>query len=84
MAFATVGSAAEMGDDGRHKQPLFTDTFLDMAEGLADATAQGKDLMVIIEQFGCPYCREMHEVNFAREDIVNYIEEHYLVVQLNM
>ncbi|UWQ00241.1 thioredoxin family protein [Aliiroseovarius crassostreae] len=55
-----------------------------MAEGLADATAQGKDLMVIIEQFGCPYCREMHEVNFAREDIVNYIEEHYLVVQLNM
>lgn len=84
VAFATIGSAAELGDDGLHKQPFFSDTFLDMAEDLADATAQGKDLMIIIEQFGCPYCREMHEVNFEREDIVSYIEEHYLVVQLNM
>lgn len=77
-------SAAELGDDGLHKQPWFADTFLDMGEDLAEATAQGKDLMVLIEQRGCPYCRELHEVNFERPEIVDYIKAHYLVVQLDM
>jgi thioredoxin-related protein len=83
-SLAVAGQAAELGDDGLHKQPFFSDTFLDMQEDLADATAEGKDLMIVIEQYGCPYCREMHEVNFEREEIVSYIEEHYIVVQLNM
>lgn len=76
--------AAELGDDGLHKQPWFADTFLNMADDLAEATAEGKDLMVIIEQNGCPYCREMHEVNFERPEIVDYIKAHFLVVQLDM
>lgn len=82
--FAATGQAAELGDDGLHKQPWFADTFLDMAEDLAEATAAGKDLMVLIEQNGCPYCAEMHEVNFARTEITDYIQAHYLVVQLDM
>ncbi len=76
--------AVEVGDDGLHKQPWFSDTFLDMAEDLADATAQGKDLLVLFEQKGCPYCRELHEVNFALPEISDYIQENYLVVQINM
>ncbi len=88
-AFATVlsvqfASAAEVGDDGLHIQPFFADTFLELGEDLAEATAEGKDLMVIWEQYGCPYCAEMHAVNFAREDIPAYIEEHFMVIQLNM
>lgn len=74
----------EMGDDGLHKQPWFADTFLDMGEDLAEATAQGKDLMVLIEQNGCPYCHEMHYVNFQRPELVDFIKAHYLVVQLDM
>lgn len=81
---ATPIFAADVGEDGLHLQPFFTETFLDMGEDLADATAAGKDLMILIEQRGCPYCREMHEVNFKREDIVAEIEENYLVIQLNM
>ncbi len=81
---AGAGAAQELGDDGLHKQPWFADTFLDMREDLADAAAQGRDLMVIVEQRGCPYCKEMHEVNFSREDIVELIEENYYVVQLNL
>lgn len=76
--------AVELGDDGLHKQPWFSDTFLDMHEDLAEATAEGKDLMVIIEQKGCPYCKEMHEVNFARPEITDYIKAHYMAVQLDM
>lgn len=81
---AMPGFAAEVGEDGLHLQPFFTETFLDMGEDLAEATAAGKDLLILIEQRGCPYCREMHEVNFARQEIVDVIEENYLVIQLNM
>lgn len=87
FAFILATSAAhavEIGDDGMHKQPFFADTFLDMSEDLADATAEGKDLMVIIEQRGCPYCRELHEVNFARGEIASYANDHFIVVQLDM
>jgi len=82
--FASMAGAAELGDDGLHKQPWFHDSFLEFQDDLAEAAAEGKDLIVLIEQYGCPYCREMHEVNFARKDIVNYIGEHYFVVQLDM
>jgi len=84
LILTSLPAAAELGDDGMHTQPFFTETFLDMGEDLAEATAMGKDLMIIIEQRGCPYCAEMHEVNFAREDIVQSIEDNYFVVQLNM
>lgn len=84
LILTSLPAAAEIGDDGMHKQPFFTETFLDMNEDLAEATAMGKDLLVIIEQRGCPYCTEMHEVNFARDDVVRAIEENYFVVQLNM
>lgn len=84
IGVATSLGAVEMGDDGLHKQPWFSDTFLDMAEDLADATAEGKDLLVLFEQKGCPYCRELHEVNFANTEISDYIQQHYLVVQINM
>ena len=79
-----ISHAAELGDDGLYKQPFFADTFLELGEDLAEATDQGKDLLIIWEQFGCPYCKEMHLVNFAREDIPAYIAENYMVIQLNM
>ena len=84
LAMGTAAMGQEIGDDGLHKQPWFADTFLDMGEDLAEAAAQGKDLLIIIEQRGCPYCKEMHEVNFARAEIVDLITSNYMVVQLNM
>lgn len=84
VASAAAAAAAEVGDNGLHVQPWFHDSFLEFTDDLADATADGKDLIVIIEQNGCPYCREMHEVNFARDDISSYIQDNYYVVQLDM
>ncbi|MCP5087633.1 MAG: thioredoxin fold domain-containing protein [Rhodobacteraceae bacterium] len=82
-----AGSAiAEMivGDDGLHKQDWFLDSFLEMSDDLQEAASKGKHLLVLVEQKGCPYCRELHNVNFAREEITGYIKDHFLVVQLNM
>lgn len=70
--------------DGLFTQDWFHTSFLDISEDAADAAAQGKNLMLLWEQRGCPYCRELHRVNFRRDDIVDYLKEHYLVVQLNL
>ena len=75
---------AEMGDDGLHKAPWMRDTFKDLSEDLADANAEGKRLMVIIEQRGCIYCKKMHKDVFPVVKIADYIEENFFVVQINM
>jgi thioredoxin-related protein len=82
--WAAGAAAAELGDNGLHIQPWFHSSFLEMPEDLAEAAAEGKDLLVIFEQSGCPYCREMHEVNFAREEISAYVQKKYLVVQIDL
>ena len=76
--------SAEIGDDGLHIQPFFMQTFLDLAEDKAEAEAQGKHFAVLFEQRGCPYCREMHEVNFARPEIADYVAANFGILQLNM
>jgi len=76
--------AQEIGDDGLHKQPWFYESFLEMGMDLQDAAAEGKGLVVIFEQRGCPYCRELHQVNFAIPEITDYQSAHFLTVQLNL
>ena len=82
--FALPVAAVELGDDGLHKTDWMRDTFKDLREDLADANAEGKRLMVIIEQRGCIYCTKMHEEVYPAPEIANYIEENYFVVQLNL
>ncbi len=79
-----VGEAATLGDDGLHKQPWFVDSFLTLADDVEEAAAEGKRLVVFFEQRGCPYCAEMHEVNLARPEISDFIQEHFFVVQLDL
>lgn len=72
-----------LGDNGLYHQSWFLDTFLEMPDDLAEASASGKRFAVIWEQKGCPYCKEMHRVNFARAEINDYVREHFAVVQLD-
>lgn len=82
--------AAETGeppvsDDGLYTQPWFKhQSFLELKEDLAEATAEGKLLAILWEQKGCPYCREMHRVNFAKPEIVDYVRSNYDIIQLNL
>ncbi|PTX54488.1 thioredoxin-related protein [Litoreibacter ponti] len=81
---ATSLGAAEIGDDGLHKAPWMRDTFKDLSEDLAEATEEGKRLMVLVEQRGCIYCKKMHEEVFVVPEIAQYIEDNFFVVQINM
>lgn len=76
--------AAELGDDGLHKADWMRETFLDLREDLAEANAEGKRMMVIIEQRGCIYCKKMHEEVFPIPEVDAALRDNFFVVQLNM
>jgi thioredoxin-related protein len=76
--------APVLTDDGLYKQSWFLESFLDLGEDLAAATAAGKRFAVMWELKGCPYCRETHLVNFARPDIAKYVRENFEILQLNI
>jgi len=71
-------------EGGLHKQPWFQETFFDLNEDLAEAKSQGKRLVIIWEQRGCPYCKKTHEINFRIPRIANYVKDNFFVLQLNM
>lgn len=73
-----------LGDDGLHKPDWLNETFLDLSEDLAEANAQDKRMMIIVEQLGCIYCTKMHEEIFPKPAIDEIIRESFFVVQINM
>ena len=77
-------NAAEVGDDGLHVQDWFLQTFLEIGEDQQEMDQDGKHLALLFEQKGCPYCKEMHEVNLAKPKIVDFIKENFGVLQINM
>lgn len=74
----------EVGDDGLYKQDFFLESFLELGPDLDEAAAEGRGLMVLFEQRGCPYCRELHRINFARPAILAALEADWRVVQLDL
>ena len=84
LALAAPAAAFTIGDDGLHKEDWFSITFKDIAEDIATAKESGKRLALIVEQRGCIYCKEVHEVVLQDPEVRDYIKEHFMVVQYNL
>lgn len=84
ILIAPAGFAAEVGDDGLHEASWIEETFKDLREDHEEATAQGKTLMVLIEQRGCIYCTRMHEQVFPDPEVEAALTENFYVIQINM
>ncbi|WP_175583522.1 thioredoxin family protein [Salipiger sp. HF18] len=84
MAFPAWSGVAQMGDDGLYKEPWMRDTFKDLREDLDEANAEGKRLVLFVEQRGCVYCHQMHEEVFSLPEVSEFIEENFFVVQINL
>jgi len=84
LASPVWASSTEVGDDGMYHSDWMRTTFKDLNEDLADATAEGKRLVLFFEQRGCVYCAKMHVEVFMDPEMSNYIENNYFVVQLNL
>ena len=77
-------SEAVMTDDGFYREDWFLESFLELADDLAAATAAKKRLAIMWELRGCPYCRQTHLVNFARPEIATYVRQRFEILQLNI
>lgn len=86
LAFAGNIALAEttMGDDGLHKADWQHDTFKDLREDLAEATAEGKRFAIMIEQRGCIYCTQMHEEVYVQPAIEELLNDKFFIIQINM
>jgi thioredoxin-related protein len=69
---------------GLPAQPWFLQSFLDLREDLEAAAAAGKRLVILIEQRGCPFCKQLHEVNFADPAITEWIRPRFEILQLDL
>lgn len=84
-ALATASArAATLGDDGMWHETWFVESFLDLQDDLAVATAAGKRLAVMWELRGCPFCRETHQVNLADAAVAGYLQANFDIVQLDI
>ena len=84
LLLALPAAAVEMGDDGLHKPEWFRDTFKDLQEDFAEAEAESKRVLIIVEQRGCSYCKEMHEKTFPDERVKALLENDYFPIQINL
>ena len=75
---------ATLTDDGLYRQSWFIDSFLELGDDLDAAHGRGKRLAVMWELKGCPYCKETHFVNFARDDIAEFVRANFDILQLNI
>lgn len=84
LCLALPAAAVEMGDDGLHKPEWLRETFKDLQEDFDEAQAEGKRVVLLVEQRGCIYCRDMHEKTFTDERVKALLEEDYYPIQLNL
>lgn len=81
---ATPAAAkAKLGEDGLYQMDWYLESFLDLSEDLAAATARSKRFAVMWGLKGCPACKRMHEVHLMDPAIEAYIRDNFEVLHLN-
>jgi thioredoxin-related protein len=78
-----VSAAGKLGDDGLYQMDWYLESFLDLAEDLATATARGKRFAILWGLKGCPACKQMHNVHLQDPKIEAYIRDNFDVLHLN-
>ena len=62
----------------------FTQSFLDLPDEITAAKQERKRLMLYFGQDGCPYCRQLMDVNFGQKAIVDKTREHFRAIAFNI
>ena len=66
------------------KPAWFKASFLDIREDIAEATADGKRLLLYFYQDGCPYCAKLSNGNFGNRAIAEKTQQSFEVIAINM
>jgi thioredoxin-related protein len=62
----------------------FAESLLFIKEDAADAAKEGKRVMLYFGQDGCPYCKQLMEVNFRQARIVDRMKKGFVAIALNI
>ena len=64
--------------------PWFKNSFLELADDVAEAADNNKRIMLIFYQDLCPYCYELVNKNLSQASTENYLKEHFDVIAMHM
>ena len=78
-----ASAAGKLGDDGLYQMDWYLESFLDLSEDLAAATAKGKRFAILWGLKGCPACKRMHQVHLQDPKIEAYIRDNFDILHLN-
>lgn len=84
LAVPGAARAQEAGAQAIHIPSWFKETFLEFPDDIREAAARGKRVMIYFGQDGCPYCKELMQVNFSHKDIEDKTRRHFDAIALNI
>ena len=92
FSFSTTLHAAEDGKLGegmvnpgyQEKPDWFKASFLDIREDIAEASAEGKRVLLYFYQDGCPYCEKLLQDNWGQRHLTNKTRRAFDVIAINM
>jgi len=84
LAIPATAAAPDDLPDGLHWEEWFTHSSLDLQQDFAEAKAEGKHLMIVVEQQACVYCKTLHEVNFQRDEVVRATRDNFRVILMDL
>jgi len=62
----------------------FAQSLLHMPDEVADAAREGKRVMLYFGQPGCPYCKQLMEVNFRQRPIAERMQKEFVSIELSI
>ena len=62
----------------------FSDSLLELRDDVAEAAKQGKRVMLYFGQDGCPYCKQLMEVNFRQAAIAAKAQKNLVALAINI
>jgi thioredoxin-related protein len=62
----------------------FAQSLLNLPDDVAEAAREGKRVMLYFGQPGCPYCKQLMEVNFRQRPIVERMRKEFVALELSI
>jgi thioredoxin-related protein len=81
---AEVEPGASLGGRISETPGWFKESFLEFEDDVAEATENGKRVMLYFHQEGCPYCARLVEESFNNPKIEAYIRKNFDGITINM
>ena len=69
---------------GQETPSWFAASLLHLPDDVAEAAKEGKRVMLYFGQDGCPYCKQLMEVNFRQRPTVERMQKRFVALALNI